>query len=456
MPAHDQILSVAQMRAAEEALIAEGSSVEALMDRAGQGAADWVWRVAARHRVTVVCGPGNNGGDGYVIAEAIRARGGDAAVVAAYEPRSSAARNARQRFTGQVLGRDAQVRGDVLVDCLFGSGLARALSEEDQGLLAHLAADHRHRIAIDVPSGVAADTGALLAALPRFDLTIALGAWKPAHFLMLAMALMGERRLVDIGVAAMPGTAHVLARPCLHAPAADSHKYRRGLVQIVGGTMPGAAALAAEAALRAGAGYVRLSAPERASASHAILQSRTLDFDKAKAVLVGPGLGRDADARNRLSEAMNSGVPLVADADALGLLAQDGFGHRDRPPAIITPHDGEFERLFGPGAGSKIDRARSAAAECGAVIVYKGPDTVIAAPDGRAAVASQGTSWLSTAGTGDVLAGLCVSRLAVTGEPFASACEAVWLHGEAARLAGPAFAADDLVAHIPSALEVCL
>jgi hydroxyethylthiazole kinase-like uncharacterized protein yjeF len=455
MPNPDQILSVTQMRAAENALIAAGSSVETLMNRAGRGAAEWVWRIASRERVTVLCGPGNNGGDGYVIARALEERGGNVVVVAVGEPRGDAACKARQAFNGQVLTSIDDLRGHVFVDCLYGSGLSRALTPENEALVARLARAHSKAIAIDVPSGVQADTGASLTSeLPSYDLTLALGAWKFAHVLMPATARMGALHLVDIGIAAQSDGAQMLTRPSLQAPDADSHKYRRGLVAVVGGAMPGAASLSAEACLRAGAGYVRLSVPQPARASHGIVQARDPDFTKAKALLIGPGLGRDDAARTALIEALQSNVVAVVDADALWLLAE---GLDDLPaPAIITPHEGEFERLFGDLPGNKVDRARAAAVQSGSVVVYKGPDTVIAAPDGRVAVAARSSSWLSTAGTGDVLAGICAARLAVAGDPFEAACQAVWLHGEAARLAGPAFAADDLIMTIPHAIATCL
>ena len=173
------------------------------------------------------------------------------------------------------------------------------------------------------------------------------------------------------------------------------------------------------------------------------------------AVLVGPGLGRDMGAWQLLERALTAGVPAVVDADALWLLADMGLGGM-AGPAIVTPHEGEFAHVYGDEGGNKVDRTRSAAAGTGSVIVHKGPDTVIAAPDGRTAIASGASTWLSTAGTGDVLAGLCAARLAVTGDPFVAACEATWLHGEAARLAGVSFVADDLIPHIPAALAACL
>lgn len=462
---HDQILTVAQMRAAEQALIDAGSSVDALMRIAGQGAADWVWRMAAHHKVTVLCGPGNNGGDGYVIAESIRERGGHAVVVAAMEPQTEAAKRARALFKGEVLGAQAEVSGNVLVDCLFGSGLVRPLVAEHAVLLGRLARSHAHAVAIDLPSGVQSDSGMLLGdELPRYDLTIALGAWKFAHFLMPASARMGELRLVPIGVEAVAGGARALARPRIHAPAADAHKYQRGLLAVVAGKMPGAAVLASMAAQRAGAGYVRLFADSKRNAPADLVVDTgpladVLSDDRNTAVLVGPGLGRDAEARERLAVALADAVTVVLDADALVLLAPRHLAERGAS-TIATPHEGELvalERAFDlEGSGTRPDRALALAGASGMVIVAKGPDTVIAAPDGRLACAYRSTSWLSTAGTGDVLAGVIASRAASGVPAFEAACEGVWFHGEAARLCPPAFTAGQLAEMVPAALAACV
>lgn len=462
----DQILTVAQMQAAEQALIDAGSSVEELMRIAGRGAAEWVWRVAGHHKVTVLCGPGNNGGDGYVIAEAIREKGGHVAVVAATEAKTDAARSARGLYRGEVLGPDADAHGAVLVDCLFGSGLARPLTGEHQALLMRLAASHRHRVAIDVPSGVQSDSGMLLNAdLPTYDLTICLGAWKYAHFLMPASAIMGDLRLVGIGVSPVVGAAQEVSRPRIEAPAADAHKYRRGLLAVVGGTMPGAALLACGAAQGAGAGYVKLFADQRPDNAPYDLVVETgplsdvLTDNRNSAILVGPGLGRDGCARERLGIALADPVPAVVDADALVLLGERQLAEREAP-VIATPHEGELvalERAFSlDGAGTKPERALALATKAGMVIVAKGPDTVVAAADGRIACAGRASSWLSTAGTGDVLAGAIASRLAAGSDAFAAACEGVWLHGEAARLCRPAFGAERLARAIPEALAHCL
>jgi hydroxyethylthiazole kinase-like uncharacterized protein yjeF len=466
----NQVLTAAQMREAEAALIRAGSSVEALMRIAGRGAADWIWRICGGRKVTVLCGPGNNGGDGYVIAEAIRERGGQVAVVAASEPGTDAARNARALYQGPVyqgpvLGPAEAADGDVFVDCLYGSGLTRPLSAEDFALLTRLARSHHHRVAIDLPSGVQSDTGMVLnAVLPRYDLTLALGAWKWAHFLMPAAPVMGTLRLVPIGVDAVAEAAEALSRPRISPPSADAHKYRRGLLAVVGGAMPGAAVLAGIAAQGAGAGYVKLFADSKRNvpADLVVDQGELVDVltdDRNTAVLVGPGLGRDAKARERLAIALADPVPAVVDADALVLLGPRHLAER-QAATVATPHDGEMlalERAFDlDGSGSKPQRARALAQATGMIVVAKGPDTVIAAPDGRLAFGPRATSWLSTAGTGDVLAGCIASRLAAGSEGFAAAGEGVWLHGEAARRCPPAFTAGQLGQMVPAALAACL
>ncbi len=458
--APDQILLVAQMRAAEEGLIAAGVSVDELMQAAGRGAAEWVWRIAAHRAVTVLCGPGNNGGDGYVIAEALRERGVNVVVVTGAEPKTDAARHARALYQGEVLPSDHLPQGEILVDCLFGSGLSRPLSAYHLALLARLAASHSRRIAIDVPSGVECDSGMLLnEGLPNFDLTVALGAWKFVHFLMPAASICGALRQVPIGVAPVRGAALLLTRPSLSAPAADAHKYRRGLLAVIGGVMPGAALLSAAAAQGAGAGYVKLFAVNDANGpSDLVIDAQplaeALTDTRLNALLIGPGLGRNDYARERLAEALASDVPAVLDADALVLLGKKHLAARTTP-VIATPHEGELfalECAFDLDIrDSKPQRALALARASKMIIVAKGPDTVIAAPDGRLTCAPRASSWLSMAGTGDVLAGAIASRLANGADPYAAACEGVWLHGEGARLAPPAFSAAMLAATIRSA-----
>lgn len=445
------ILPVAQMRAAEQALFDAGVDPYALMRRAGEGAAEIIWRAGVKRDALVLCGPGNNGGDGYVIARRLRELGVPVRVAALGDPKTESAIKARSDWAGPVEDVMTAAPAAQLVDALFGIGLARGLDAALSQRLVQLVEAAGHSYAIDVPSGVESDAAVALSPVPRFTHCIALGAWKPAHALMPARGFAEQHVLVDIGIEAPADAVHMLPVPHLEAPAAAAHKYTRGLVAVVAGEMPGAAALCAEAAARGGAGYVRLLTQDVATpVSHAIVCSASLDFERAKAVLVGPGLGRTAEAASRLALACNAGVPLVADADALHHLAEEG-GRALPAPAIVTPHEGEFVRLFGELPGNKVDRTRAAAKAAGSLVVHKGPDTVIAAPDGRCAVAAAASPWLSTAGTGDVLAGLCAARLAVTGDPFRAACEAVWLHGDAARRTGAAFVADDLVRNVPAA-----
>ena len=461
----DQILTVAQMRDAEAALVASGTSACELMQRAASGAAEWVWRLAAGRQVTVLCGPGNNGGDGWVIAEAIRERGGKVSVIAGADPATDAARHARSLYQGGVLPVEQATRGEVLVDCLFGSGLTRPLSAEHMALLTHLAAIHHHVVAIDLPSGIDADLGQPLnRGLPHNDLTIALGAWKFAHFLMPAAASMGALKLVDIGVEPVGAAARAIAQPQFDPPGADDHKYTRGLLGVMVGAMPGAALLAAHAAQGAGAGYVRLHADAPLAVPNELVVStqplaEALTDKRIAALLVGPGLGRDAKAREKLTLALAEQIPAVLDADALVVLAPRLLAEH-QTPLVATPHEGELlslERAWDlDGAGSKVDRAVALALASGMVVVAKGADTVVAAPDGRLALAHRASSWLSTAGTGDVLAGTIASRLANGVDAFDAACQGVWLHGEAARLCDPAFAAGQLAEAVRAAYAACL
>ena len=462
MSAH-QVLTAAQMRAAEQALFDAGTTVTDLMETAAGGAAEWIRRVAAGRAVTVLCGPGNNGGDGYVIARRLREAGNTVTVVAPLESTTDAAKEARRRWGGAV-SASGGTKGDVFVDCLFGSGLTRPLSEGHGALLQDLAAAHRYRIAVDLPSGVASDTGAVLnERLPAFDLTLALGAWKFAHWSLPGRALMGQMRLVPIGIASVEGAAQLAPRPRLRAPATDSHKYRRGLLAIIGGAMPGASLLAAVAAQRAGAGYVKLLASTADLRTPPDVVTDTAPLDQAladprlKAVLVGPGLGRDDAARAMLAEALKQAPALVIDADALMLLAPAMIARG--VPMLVTPHDGELDALcrsFGVIAEGRRGRALALAKASGIIVLAKGPDSIVAAPDGRLALAAPAPSWLSVAGTGDVLAGIAASRMATGADPFTAACEALWLHGEAARRAGPAFTPSQLAERVADALAASL
>lgn len=459
-----QVLTAKQMRAAEQELFGTGLPEIDLMERAAGGAAEWIRRIAAGRAVTVLCGPGNNGGDGYVIARALREAGNAVTVIAPRPPATATAREALRRWGGAVAEQAEGAGGDVFVDCLFGSGLARPLSEADTALLRNLAARHRYRVAIDLPSGVASDDGAVLGeGVPAFDLTLALGAWKFAHWSLPGRALMGQMRLVPIGIGAVEGAAQIVGRPAIAAPAADSHKYRRGLLAIIGGAMPGASLLAAASAQHAGAGYVKLLAAQSDPRTPPDVVTDTAPLPEAladariAAVLVGPGLGRDETARQRLDAALKQAPALVLDADALMLLGP-GMLPQGRP-VLATPHDGELDTLcrsFAVTGETRRERALALAAASGMVVLAKGPDSIVAAPDGRLALGMPAPSWLSVAGTGDVLAGIAASRMACGRDPFTAACEALWLHGEAARLAGPAFTPSQLAQRVAHALAACL
>ncbi|TRD12504.1 NAD(P)H-hydrate dehydratase [Erythrobacter insulae] len=458
-----QILTVAQMQAAEQAIFDAGTSVEDLMEIAAGGAAQWVRRIAAGRGVTVLCGPGNNGGDGYVIARRLRESGNSVQIVAPMAPATDAAKAARKAWGGAVATSGGGITGEVFVDCLFGSGLSRPLSAEHALVLRDLAERHLIRVAVDLPSGVDSDSGRLLNdGLPIYNVTLALGAWKFAHWMLPARAMMGTKRLVQIGVEAVKGAAFLANCPKLFAPPADAHKYTRGLCAIVGGDMPGAAMLSAQAAMRAGAGYVKLIRHETVGAPAGLVVDpsplKVAGTDKRiTAMLIGPGLARHDGSVKTLETAFSQNHRLVLDADALVLLRPHMV--EDGANILATPHDGELETLcrnFSVIAEGRMARAIALSKVTGMVICAKGPDTVIAAPDGRIAISPPASSWLSVAGTGDVLAGIAVSRMASGSDPFEAACEAVWLHGEAARQSGAMFTAEELANSVSSAYRACL
>jgi hydroxyethylthiazole kinase-like uncharacterized protein yjeF len=461
-PLAGAILTAAQTRAAEDAAVAGGLSVEALMELAGTAVAEAALRIGSGRSILVLAGPGNNGGDGYVAARRLAEQGLDVRIAASGPSGSAAARAAVRRWQGPVERlTDETPPAAVVVDALFGTGLTRPLDAALASDLARLVRTAQHSLAVDVPSGIASDDGRVLGDVPRFDVTLALGVAKPAHLLLPAAGRSGRVILADIGLT-VSGDVGVLERPRLFVPAPDAHKYSRGMVAVVGGAMAGAALLAAEAAMHGGAGYVALLGGKRLGGPHALVRRRcdaeSLSDARNGAVVVGCGLGRDETARKRLALALDTRHPTVIDGDALTLVAETGVERlaANSSPRILTPHAGEFDRLFGASHGSKIDRTLAAARSSGTVVIHKGADTVIAAPDGRVRVARLGSPWLSTAGTGDVLAGVIGARLAATGDPFAAACEGVWLHSEVASRSEPAFIADALAPRLGAAIARCL
>jgi hydroxyethylthiazole kinase-like uncharacterized protein yjeF len=444
------ILTAEAMRAAEQAAIDRGIAVTDLMERAGAALAETAYRFAGPLAALVLCGPGNNGGDGYVAARNLAKRGIAVRVAALGEPASEAASHARSQWAGPVEALSAETAAAPLViDALFGTGLKRGLEDVVLSQLFRLCDASVISIACDLPSGVETDSGEELSAVPRFDMTVAFGALKPAHLLHPAMHKCGRLVVADIGVDASDHW-HEIARPALSPLDPGGHKYDRGLVHLLAGKMPGAIALAARAAARSGAGYVRVSTSRAIDGlPSAIVQTDTgtVNDERIGCLLVGPGMG---DLPQVLTLALTSHAPKVIDADAI---AQVGEPERLKgQDAIVTPHAGEFARLFGKIAGSKADQALAAAERSGAVVVYKGPDTIVASPDGRVGFAPPAPAWLASAGTGDVLAGMIAALRARGLPPFEAACAGVWLHGRAAETAGPQLIADDLVEAIPQAL----
>ncbi|MDP8912932.1 MAG: NAD(P)H-hydrate epimerase, partial [Pseudomonadota bacterium] len=375
------ILTADEMRTAEAAAITGGTPVETLMERAGTAATEAIWRHAGPLPALVLCGPGNNGGDGYVIARSLQERGVKVRVAALGEPQSPAAKAARDSWGQSIEDLGGNPPAPLLVDALFGTGLKRGLDEQTAFELMRLAAAARVRVAVDLPSGAATDDGRLLSPLPEYDLTITFQTLKPSHLLQPAARHMGRIAICDIGVEAM-SRLHQIGAPAIARPGPDDHKYTRGYVAVIAGDMPGASALTAAAAARAGAGYVRLVAGRRVPAvPSAIVQSvgdtAAVHDARTGAVALGPGLGRSQWARDTLDGVIEGDVPLVLDADALSLLSADGPEalKRAKHLPILTPHAGEFGRLFGALTGSKVEQAREAARLSGTVIVFKGPDT---------------------------------------------------------------------------------
>ena len=455
------------MQQAEQSVIASGTSVEELMRRAGQGAAQIIWRIAADLPTIVVCGPGNNGGDGYVIAQWLLEKGVDVQVAASLEPKTDAARHAKSLWRGKTVALADAQPAPQFVDCLFGTGLARAVGDEWFASFSRLFAGAKRRVAIDLPSGVESDHGTLLNDIGTFDTTIALGAFKPSHFLEPACSKMGNLVGIDIGITA-DSKLGILPKPRLSGPSAQDHKYSRGLVAVVAGTMHGAARLTAMAAQKAGAGYVKIFASPGFESPHSSIVVETvndmtaleqkLSDDRISAIVIGPGLGRDEKAKALLNVALATDASLVIDADAL-TVAGSRFSDlvKDRSAeSIATPHAGEFAALTGNHPHHRLDDTRTLAEQSGCNILLKGSDSVIVAPDGKASIAALSCPWLSTAGTGDVLAGIIASRLATGLGGYKAACEGQWLHSRAAILAGPAFTPEMLIDQLPATLQECL
>ena len=484
------LLTPTEMARADRAAIAAGTTGPVLMERAGRAVADAVSRRARPGQaILVLCGPGNNGGDGFVAARLLRERGFGVTLALSgdREALKGDALAMAQAWTGEVMpiSSAAPERAAVVVDALFGAGLDRPLAGDVAAVVQRVNASAAAVIAVDVPSGLSGETGRANGAVTRADETVTFFRLKPGHLLYPGRGLCGVVTLADIGITAEVafGKGALEARTFRNEPplwraewphhAVDTHKYKRGAVLVLAGGLAGVGAprLGARAALRIGAGLVTIACRPEALAAHAargpdaLIQRaaasaadiETLLAEKRLgAVLAGPALGLDETAREAVLAAQRSHVPAVFDADALTLLAAETtsvpIGSRIRPSGaacVLTPHEGEFERLFASSADvmaapSRLERARRASAATGAVVVLKGPDSVIAEPGGRAAINMTGSPALATAGSGDVLAGLIAGLLAQGMPAFQAACAAVWLHGKAAEQFGRGLIADDL------------
>lgn len=470
-----------QMANADRATIAGGVAGFTLMRRAGAAVAAAIEAHYPRQPVVVLAGMGNNGGDGFIAAQHLAQQGWpvQVALLGTREVLQGDAALAAEHYTGAVVPLSPKVLADapLVIDALFGTGLSRAVSGMAATVLEQVAAQELPVVAVDIPSGICADTGAVLGVAVSADYTVTFHRKKRGHVLMPARELCGEVIVADIGITAETEVNCYENVPALWGaafpwPHVDGHKFQRGHAVIQGGDAAhtGAARLAARAAMRL-AGVVTLACdadalPRYAAALEAVM-TRVVEDEKAliellqdervTAYLIGPAAGLHDDTRERVLTALAMRKPVVLDADALSVFARDGqelFAAIGQTPAILTPHEGEFARLFGDvPASDKLTRAQAAAKLSGAVVVLKGADTVVAAPDGRAVVNTETTPFLATAGSGDVLAGVAAGLLAAKMPAFEAACAAVWLHGVAGQSFGAGLIAEDLPDMLPLALQ---
>jgi len=480
----DELLAVAEMYRADALTMAGGVPGPVLMEAAGAAVARAVCERWAPHPTAVLCGPGNNGGDGFVIARLLLEAGWPVrlALLGTRSALRGDAAVAAERWGGPVEAADPAILdgNPLVIDALFGAGLARPLDGMAKAIVEAMAG--RTVVAVDVPSGVHGDSGEVMGVAPQAALTVTFFRRKPGHLLLPGRALCGEVIVADIGIpdtvldAIDPKTlvnGPTLWRRRYPWPRLDGHKYARGHAVVLGGArMTGAARLAARAALRVGAGLVTVASPPQAVPIYAASSPSLIVADvedaaafealigdsRKNAVLLGPGAGIGPNTRARVLSALEAGKACVLDADALTSFADSPSDLLDRlnERCLLTPHEGEFARIFpdiATAAGGKLSRARAAAALCGAVVLIKGADTVVAAPDGRAAINTNAPPDLATAGSGDVLAGIALGLLAQGMNGFDAACAAVWLHGETANTVGPGLIAEDLPDALPAVLK---
>lgn len=481
-----ELLTPDEMSACDRLAIASGVPGIALMEKAGRAVADAVARHPLGTRVLVVAGPGNNGGDGFVAARILSERGYPVRLMLLGDPTAlkGDAAEAAKRWKGSVEEADpgAVAGAGVIVDALFGAGLNRAVDGEPRALIEAMNASGATIIAVDLPSGINGASGAVMGIAVKANESVTFFRRKPGHLLLPGRLHAGKVRVADIGIAdsvldrVKPNTfANSLALwgTQIPIPKLDGHKYARGHAVVVSGGLSstGAARLAARGALRAGAGLVTLASPRDALAVNAAASTAVMvrPIDGAQelhglladrrlnSVVLGPGLGVGEGTRDLVLAALDGDRAVVLDADALTSFEDDPaalFAQTAQRPAVLTPHQGEFARLFkrvaqGAENESKMTMARAAAKACGAVVLLKGADTVIAAPDSRTAICENAPAWLATAGSGDVLAGVIAGLLAQGMPRFEAACAGAWLHGEAGNEAGPGLISEDLPEALP-------
>jgi ADP-dependent NAD(P)H-hydrate dehydratase / NAD(P)H-hydrate epimerase len=484
------VLTTTEMERADRLTIAAGTPGFALMMSAGQAVAEAAMNLVDEGPIVVVAGRGNNGGDGFVAAAELAARGREVSVILLCERDSlqgDAALAARGwkypvlPFNPQALGKPA-----LIIDALFGAGLNRPVKGDPLEIITAINANGAPVLAVDLPSGINGTTGAVMGAAVQASETVTFFRKKPAHLLLPGRMHCGRVRVADIGIDPQvldeikPLAAENVPqawRLSFPVPRVDGHKYARGHAVVVSGDMAstGAARLAARGALRAGAGLVTLVSPRDALAVNAAaltavmvravdnpIQFAELLADKRfNACVIGPGVGVSARTRDFVHTALSAQRHLVLDADALTSFAGapdqlfEAIKASDGRHVVLTPHEGEFPRLFSdisnkhPGR-SKLERVRAAAERSGAVVLLKGADTVVASPDGRATIAANAPPWLATAGAGDVLSGMIAGVLAQGVPGFEAASIGVWMHGESAGEAGPGLIAEDLTEVLPA------
>ena len=485
-----EILTTGEMERADRLTIAAGTPGFALMMSAGQAVAEAAMSLVEHGPIVVIAGRGNNGGDGFVAAAELAARGRDVSVILLCERDSLqgdaelAARGWKYPvlpFNPQAIGKPAMI-----IDALFGAGLNRPVKGDPLQMIEAINANGVPVLSVDLPSGINGNTGAVMGAAISAVETVTFFRSKPAHLLLPGRMHCGRVRVADIGIDAnvlgeiRPRTFENVPQAwqdSLPVPRIDGHKYARGHTVVISGDIAstGAARLAARGALRAGAGLVTLASPRdaltvNASALTAVMVRAVdnpvefadmLNDKRLNACVIGPGVGVSDRTRDFVHTALSLRRHLVLDADALTAFAEapdrlfESIKTSDDPQVVLTPHEGEFPRLFSDISNkhpnrSKLERVRAAAERSGAVVLLKGPDTVVASPDGRASIAANAPPWLATAGAGDVLAGMIGGMLAQGVPAFEAACIGVWMHGEGAREAGPGLIAEDLTEVLPA------